>query len=202
MIVDYYYSHLSPFAYLGHNVLLDLAQQSGLTINYKPLNVLKVFSETGGLPLSQRNPSRLAYRTVELKRWREVRGLELNIEARYFPTSPELSDRTAITLAESGGDVGRFSALVFSAIWSMDKDIADKEVIADLIAQVGSDPEDVFQRLDSSALLYEQFTREAIECGVFGAPAYVLNGEIFWGQDRLDLLQQAAQSNRPPFTSS
>lgn len=202
MIVDYYYSHLSPFAYLGHNVLQDLAQQVGLTINYKPLNLLKVFSETGGLPLGQRNPTRLAYRTVELKRWREVRGLELNIEARYFPTSPELADRTAITLAESGGDVGRFSALVFSAIWSMDKDIADKEVIADLIAQVGSDSEDVLQRLDSSALLYEQFTREAIECGVFGAPAYVLNGEIFWGQDRLDLLQQAAQSNRPPFTSS
>ncbi len=200
MIVDYYYSHLSPFAYLGHNVLLDLAQQSSLAINYKPCNLLTVFSETGGLPLGQRSPSRVAYRTVELKRWREVRGLELNIEAKYFPTNPELADRTAISLAESGGDVGRFSALVFAAIWTLDKDIADKEVIADLIAQVGCNAEDVFQRLDSSALRLEQFTREAIEGGVFGAPAYVLNGELFWGQDRLDLLQQAVQSKRPPYT--
>ena len=73
--LDYYFSLLSPWAYIGHASLMDIVGRHGLTVNYKPVALVQVFADTGGLPLPKRHPARQRYRMFELQRWREKRGL-------------------------------------------------------------------------------------------------------------------------------
>ncbi|WP_086932041.1 2-hydroxychromene-2-carboxylate isomerase [Agarilytica rhodophyticola] len=196
--VDYFYSHLSPYAYLGHQTLLELATKHQLDIQFRPINLLQVFEKTGGLPLGKRHKVRIAYRTIELLRWREKRGIALNIAPKFFPTNPQPSELAAISISKQGGDIAKFSALVFQAIWQEDKDIADPQVITQLIENVGSKPDN--EANDQTQVMndYIKNTEIAIELGVIGSPSYVYQGEIFWGQDRLELLDDALSSGRAP----
>jgi 2-hydroxychromene-2-carboxylate isomerase len=72
--IDYYFSLVSPWAYIGHVTFMDVTQSRGLTVNFKPISLASVFPETGGLPLAKRAPARQRYRILELQRWREKRG--------------------------------------------------------------------------------------------------------------------------------
>lgn len=197
--IEYFYSHLSPYAYLGHNTLRRLADQYECTIQYRPVNLMAVFEATGGLPLGQRDPARLSYRVVELKRWREERNLPLNIVPKAMPTNPALSDCMAIAIVDRGGDPGDFSQKVFQAFWADDQDLADKAVLASLLKDVGEDVDYVFANMGTAEKVYEKNTADAIQRGIVGAPGYVLNGEPFWGQDRLAMLENAIASGREPY---
>ena len=73
--ITYYFSLLSPWAYLGHAEFGRIAQRHDLTIDYRPVNLMTLFPETGGLPLPKRHPSRQRYRLLELQRWREARDV-------------------------------------------------------------------------------------------------------------------------------
>ena len=82
--VDYYFSFQSPWAYIGHNLLREVARTHGLKVNYKPVVLVDLFSETGGLPLMKRHPVRQRYRMVELQRWRGKRGLNFHLQPADF----------------------------------------------------------------------------------------------------------------------
>ncbi|HEX2135940.1 MAG TPA: DsbA family protein, partial [Microvirga sp.] len=82
--IDYYFSLVSPWAYIGHAPFMDIARRHGLAINYKPVSLGRVFTETGGLPLPQRHPVRQRYRLVELQRWRDRRRLSFNIHPKHW----------------------------------------------------------------------------------------------------------------------
>ena len=151
--IDYFYTHLSPFAYFGHSAFAELAKKYNCQINYKPIKIMAVFEKTGGLPLGKRNPARLAYRVLELKRWSEERNIDLNINPKHMPTNPMAVDCAAISIAATGGNVSLFSELTFKAFWSEDKNIADEETISSLIQQAGSDPKEVLALTDNAACL-------------------------------------------------
>ncbi len=199
--IDYFYTHLSPFAYLGHSTFEKLAKKHNCQINYKPINIMAVFEKTGGLPLGKRNPARLAYRIIELKRWSEQRDISLNINPKHMPTNPMAVDCAAISIAATGGNVALFSELAFRAFWSEDKNIADEDTVVSLIEEAGANPEEILALASTAATSYEANTQEAIRHGVMGSPVYVLNGEIFWGQDRLDMLDSALTSNRAAYST-
>src|ERR671920_296818 len=91
--IDYYFSLVSPWAYIGHAPFMEIAQRHGVEVNHKPVFLGRVFSETGGLPLSQRHPARQRYRIVELQRWREKRGLAFNLQPKHWPFHVTLRDR-------------------------------------------------------------------------------------------------------------
>ncbi|EFI51019.1 2-hydroxychromene-2-carboxylate isomerase [Afipia sp. 1NLS2] len=199
--VEYYYSFQSPWAYIGHKPFFDLVTAHGLSVDYKPVFLGELFSETGGLPLAKRHPLRQRYRMVELQRWREKRGLNFNLQPEYWPFNARLADGVAIAIAESGGNPEPFMWSVFEGIWQHELNLADPDTVMALADRSGLPGTTLIEQSKSVEVedIYEQNRQDAIAHGVFGSPAYVLNGEVFWGQDRIDLLADALASGRAPF---
>ncbi|MBV1707266.1 MAG: 2-hydroxychromene-2-carboxylate isomerase [Hyphomicrobiales bacterium] len=199
--IDYYFSMTSPWAYLGHQKFVDMARRHGLRIIYHPVNLGMVFPETGGLPLAKRHPARQAYRLVELQRWREKRGVELQLKPKYFPMNPTLADCCVAALGAAGGDVPGFMARLFAATFAHERDGADAATLTGLLNETGADGPALVAVAGSAPALaaYEAASRAAVALGIFGSPTYVRDGELFWGQDRLELLEDAITSGRAGF---
>lgn len=191
--IDYYFAPQSPWTYLGHDRLVAMARQAGAQVNLMPADYGQIFAASGGLPLGNRSPQRQAYRLVELARFRAHLGLPLNVQPRFFPVAVDDAARLLIAAQlAAGSEVAlKLSGAVFSAVWAQDRNIADAGTLAQLLAEQGL-PAAWLDDAHSAQVqdLYEAHTRQAITTGVFGAPSYVIGGEIFWGQDRLDLLER------------
>jgi 2-hydroxychromene-2-carboxylate isomerase len=88
-------------------------------------------------------------------------------------------------------------------VWEDELDLADPDTLAGIADSVALPGRQLVERSGSDAIsaAYEKNRQDAITADVFGSPAYVLDGEVFWGQDRLDLLADALKSGRPPYTS-
>ena len=191
--ISYYFSLISPFTYLAGLELERLADRQGAEIAYKPMDLMEVFSATGGVPLAKRHPARLEYREQELKRLSRKKGLKLNIRPAHFPVDPTTASCTVIAAAEKTGeeetDAGALAHALLRAVWAEEKDISDADVIRQVIRDLGLDPGLVAEANDHLET-YRANTAEAIERGIFGAPFYVTDdGEKFWGQDRLPDLE-------------
>jgi 2-hydroxychromene-2-carboxylate isomerase len=199
--IDYYFSLLSPWTYIGHRYFVEIAKRHDARVAYKPVLLNEVFSETGGLPLAKRHPARQAYRMMELERWREKRKLAFHLAPRHWPFNADLANCAVVAIVAAGGDPAAFMQKAFESVWESEKDLADGDVLADLLREAAFDPKTILDRADSQAVwvVYERNRLEAIGAGVFGAPSYILDGEIFWGQDRLELLADALSSGRAPF---
>jgi 2-hydroxychromene-2-carboxylate isomerase len=193
--VDYYMTLTSPFTYLGSAPFAEIAARNNVIVNVKPAKFGPIFEQTGGLPLPKRSPQRRAYRMMELKRWREVRGVPLNLEPKYFPCDDTAATRLVIAARLQGKDAHRLSLELARAIWEREETLADPDTISSAAKRAGLDAAALRAGGPSDAeldALHAQFTREALTAGVFGAPSFVLpSGEIFWGQDRLELLERA-----------
>ena len=201
--IAYYFSLVSPWTYIGHRHFLESARRHGASVAYKPVLLNEVFSETGGLPLAKRHPARQAYRVLELQRWREKRQLNFHLWPKYWPFDADLANCATLAIVTGGGDPANFVQRVFEGVWEREENLADASVLAGLLTEAGFDPTVILAKANSVELraAYERNRLEAIEIGVFGAPSYVLDGEVFWGQDRLDLLDDALASGRPPFSA-
>jgi 2-hydroxychromene-2-carboxylate isomerase len=193
--IDYYASLNSPWTYLGSAPFAEIARRHGATVNVKPAKFGPIFEQTGGLPLPKRSPQRQAYRLMDLKRWREVRERPLNLEPKYFPCNDLPATRLVIAAKLQGKDAHRLSLELGRALWEREETLADPATLASAAARAGLDAAALRAGGPSDAeldALLEQYTQEALKAGVFGAPSYVLpSGEIFWGQDRLELLDRA-----------
>jgi 2-hydroxychromene-2-carboxylate isomerase len=201
--IDYYFSLVSPWTYIGHRLFLDIARRHGASIAYRPVLLNEVFSQTGGLPLAKRHPARQAYRMVELQRWRDKRQLSFHLQPKNWPYDADLANRMVLAVVEAGGDPADLVQKAFARVWETQENLADSDVLADVLREAGFDPAPILAAANSQEIraAYERNRLEAIEAGVFGAPAYVLEGEIFWGQDRLELLDDALASGRAPFSA-
>ena len=193
--VDYYFAPQSPWAYLGHQRLADIARRSGAGIRVMPMDLGgKVFPISGGLPLGQRAPQRQAYRLVELQRFSEHLGAPLHLKPKYFPVGGDDAARLIIAadLAAGAEAAMRVAGAVLSACWAQERNIADEKVLAELLTEQDL-PATVLDKSHSQAVQerYDAYTQAAIDAGVFGAPSYVIDGELFWGQDRLDFVERA-----------
>lgn len=199
--VDVYFTTMSPWAHLGHGPFLELVAKHGLDVGWKPLALGSLFADTGGLPLPKRSIQRRRYRDVELLRWADRRKRPFNIRPKFWPFDPSLADRCVIALAEDGKDPAGYAGSALRGTWEEERDLADRATIAEILANEGFDPDAVIARAEQAGPgeTYAGNQREAGEIGVFGSPAYVLDGEVFWGQDRLELLDEMLASGRPPY---
>ena len=101
--VDYYFSLNSPWAYMGHRRLADMAEHHGLSIRVYPVDFPgTIFPATGGLPVGKRSPQRQAYRLLELERWRTELGVALNMHPRFWPADEVLAAGTVLAARQSG----------------------------------------------------------------------------------------------------
>ncbi|MDO9072112.1 MAG: 2-hydroxychromene-2-carboxylate isomerase [Rubrivivax sp.] len=195
LTVDYYLAPQSPWTYLGHARFVRMAAEAGATVKLKVVDLGKVFPVSGGLPLAQRPPQRQAYRLVELARWRDALGLPMNIQPRFFPVQGQAAARLIVAVDAADGTAAALALAgrVLAAVWAQERNIADPATLAELLAESGLPA----ARLDESAGLQpvcDAHTQAAIDAGVFGAPSYVIDGELFWGQDRLDFVQRRLQA--------
>ena len=191
--IDYYFPPQSPWAYLGHARFVALARASGATVRVLPADFGQVFAASGGLPLGKRAPQRQAYRLVELRRFADHLQMPIHVQPRFFPVQGDDAARLIIAVDEADGADAALglAGAVLTAVWAEQRDIADPAVLAQLLAEQGLDAARLEQsREPATARRYEAHTRAAIDAGVFGGPSYCVNGEIFWGQDRLDFLQR------------
>jgi len=190
--VDYYFSPQSPWTYLGHERFCEIARTAGAAVRVLPVDLGgRVFPVSGGLPLSKRAPQRLAYRLLELKRFSDFIGQPITLQPRYFPVQPDDAARLIIAVdMNDGSDAAMaLTGAVLRAVWVEDRNIADANELAALL-QVQGLPARRLEDAHSQAVheRYEADSEQAIAAGVFGAPSYVIDGEIFWGQDRLDFV--------------
>ena len=193
--VDYYFAPQSPWAYLGHRRLTEIAARTGATVRVMPIDLGgKVFPISGGLPLGQRAPQRQAYRLVELQRFSQLLNAPLNLKPKYFPVGGDDAARLIIAadLALGSASAMQIAGAILAACWAQERNMADDKVLAELLQEQHL-PATLLEQSHSQAVQvrYETYTQAAIDAGVFGAPSYVVDGEIFWGQDRLDFVERA-----------
>lgn len=197
--IDYYFSPMSPWSYLGHERLGDIARKNFAKINIKPVDFTKIFPASGGLPLAKRAPQRLKYRLVELARWQKHLGVPLTIEPKYFPYDASIASLLIVAAVDELGE--KLAMLITSAIfkgcWIEERNMAEPEELFAIVKAQGLDAVSLLETARSKENLarYEALTEQAMQHDVFGAPTYVYNGELFWGQDRLDFLDRALEAD-------
>lgn len=191
--VQYYFTPVSPWTYLGHGRFVDLAARHGATVQVRPVDLGRVFPVSGGVPLPKRSPQRQAYRLKELARWRDATGVPLNLHPKHFPVPADAAARTIVAAdlaAGTGAALGLAGALM-RACWAEDRDVSDAATIDAIVAANGLDRGALAAVADEAARRFDAYTEEAIARQVFGAPWYQIGDEPFWGQDRLDFVERA-----------
>lgn len=196
--IDYYTFISSPWAYLGSKRFAAMTAKHKAKARIIPMGAAAVFDASGGLPLAKRPKQRQAYRLVELKRWSAFLGVKLVLQPSVFPLNEALAARLVIAARDGNDPAGEDDAIALAhrmmeALWAEERNIADPEILEEIINETGLDPAKLFAAAENAAVQaeYERGTQQAIDASVFGAPFYVLNGEPFWGQDRLEFLDRA-----------
>ncbi|WP_319530709.1 2-hydroxychromene-2-carboxylate isomerase [uncultured Cohaesibacter sp.] len=198
--VDYYFSAMSSFAYVGNAAFHAMAKRLSLDVTYRPVKLGEVFARSGGVAVKDRDPARLRNRLLELKRWKLHHGLEMNVEPKFFPTDPTLADLSIIAVQEAGGDAAALITAIMRKLWVEEQNIAERDVIAACLDACGEDREAVLKAADSDAIkaIYAANTERGLEVDIIGSPCVVYQGEAFWGQDRFFMAEEAILSGRAP----
>lgn len=192
--IDYYLAASSPWTYLGHERLNTMAKEASAVVRVKPVDlVAQVFPVSGGLPLPQRAPQRQAYRLLDLKRFGEALNIPIHIEPKFFPVDATRASLLIVATQMQAGDASAMAlaGAVLAAVWAQERNIADLGELTALLRSCGLPQALLAESLAPEVQAsYQRFTQEALACGVFGAPSYVVDAELFWGQDRLDFVQR------------
>lgn len=186
--IDYFLSVMSPFTYMAGRRLEDIAARHATGITYRPMDILALFARTGGKPVAERHPNRQEYRLQDIRRTAAKLGVPINPRPAFWPVNQAPASYAVIAAQAAGG--GDLAGLVHAfprAVWAEERDIAEDEVIRDILAAHGFDPGLAFSGMLTGAETYAANLEDAVGKGVFGAPFYVTDtGERFWGQDRLE----------------
>ena len=185
--LDYYFATLSPYTYLAGTRMEEVAVKHGVTVNYKPLDVVALFGRTGGTPPKDRHISRQEYRAQELVRQAKKLGMPFNLRPAHWPTNGAPAAYACIAAAKAGGgDMSKLVHAITRSVWADDKDIAQDDVIRACLNEAGFDPSLADSGLLAGAETYAANLEEAVSRGVFGAPFYITeDDQRFWGQDRI-----------------
>lgn len=202
-VIEYYFSFISLWSYIGSKHFHHLAKQHNAQIIYKPVDIMHTFSVSGGLPVKQRSTQRQAYRLLEMKRWCQIRGIPIVPHPKYYPANPSLAHRVFLAgideLGHGHESILKFAHMGLQTVWAEEGDIADPATIVRIASEAGLDGERLLRRAHTEESLAEQeaaLTREMDSRRYFGAPTYVYRNEPFWGQDRLEMLDEVIKSGR------
>jgi len=198
--IDFYFSFVSLYTYIGYEAFQDLVNCHNLEVSYKPIDLHAVFSAGGGLPVSKRPPQRQAYRFVEMQRWRLDRNIPLILKPKHHPSDPVIGHRMLLAALKDGSDVRQFVGNALKILWVDDLNIQDPKVMVRVANQSGLNGEALLEKSKDPAIqvVIDDLTREAVSRQVFGTPFFFYRDEPFWGQDRLDMLEDMIRSGREP----
>lgn len=191
----YYFAPQSPWTYLGHARFVEMAKRLRAKVDVRPVDLGRVFSQSGGLPLARRAPQRQNYRLLELARWSAHLGIPLNPQPKFFPVPGDAAARLIIAARMAlGADAALdLAGAIMRAQWADDRNIGDADTLAAIALECELEGRQLLKSSGTPTVEneYQRYTDEAIAAGMFGSPWYVVDGEGYWGQDRLDFVERA-----------
>jgi 2-hydroxychromene-2-carboxylate isomerase len=199
-MLEFFFDCSSPWTYLAFHNVLPLAGEFDLAIGWRPILVGGIFNTINPSVYHSRAkpvPAKVRYAQKDLADWARLAGLKI-IRPTIFPVNSVKAMRGCILLA--GEDkLEAFARAVFQAYWSEDRDISNDEVLADLCASIGADPQFFFAGISQQSIKdkLRENTGELIERGGFGSPTLFLHrDDMYFGNDRLPLLRAALVRRR------
>ena len=188
--VFYFHSLSSPWAYMGWPRFRALIAKHDLDVVVRPTRIVP---PNGGIPLRSRPDARQRYHEVELDRWRKRLNMPLVLRPRHYPTQNEFSARMVIAADKLGWDALALSHALLHALWSEEKDVMDADVRVGVANSLGMDGRTLLEMQDTPEIMaaWKASEQEAAERGVFGTPTWIYQDTLYWGQDRLDFLDEA-----------
>ncbi len=193
--IEYFYSAHSVYAYLGAQYLYGICARHGATLVHRPMLLGPVMEAVGGQSFRDRPKAQLAYFFGrEIKRWAEWRGLPVIGHRPTTHDAPyDLANRLIIAAQDMGQGADALSFALLQGHWRDDADMSDTGFLRACVTQSGLEPDALFDRADSPGIIaqHDANTDDAIKLPVFGSPTYVVDGDPFYGQDRLDLVERA-----------
>lgn len=191
-MIQYWFSTASPWTWLGSAGFAELVRRRGAKVDVLPVDLGEVFAATGGTAFQKRSAARQSYRQLELARWSRRLGVPITLEPLHYPVDRGPSSRLIIAARNAGLDALALSHAVLRAIWVEEEDIARWTTLQRLAESCGLNGRALVRAAQSPAIetQYLDNTRRAIEAQVFGSPTFIVDGERFWGQDRLDFLEE------------
>ena len=200
--IEYFYSAHSAYAYLGSARFMAIAKAAGRTISHRPNDLRRVVPASGSTPFGERSKGHYAYFfRREIDRWAEERNAPM-MQGRptYHDNDMTLSNGMLIAGLVQDKNIDQLAHVMLESHWRDDSDLADRETLVALTTGVGLDPEPLLAAALSNEVqaIYEANTVEAIERSVFGSPAYFVDGDMFYGQDRLEMVERALRQPYAP----
>ncbi|WP_136684059.1 2-hydroxychromene-2-carboxylate isomerase [Falsirhodobacter xinxiangensis] len=191
-VLQAFYGISSPWAYFGAERMVQIARDAGAKLILRPIRIIEA---NGGIPLRTRPDYRQRYHEVELARWREHLGIPLNLRPKHYPCRTiEMAAQAVIAVQKAGFDAAGFSFAIQRALWAEDRDIADLDTLRELALKTVGEAGAAFVRGPQPADIAGDWLANLMEAerrGIFGTPTYVVENELFWGQDRLDFVARA-----------
>ena len=184
-------SHGSPWTFLGHKKVNEISKKNNCELDIMPVNYGEIFPVSGGLPVHKRPLQRQKYRLQELKRWSEFLKIKLNPEPKYFPSRSLLPSKVIISVKILNFEnVNDIAYAIMEGLWIKELNIDDPKNLKKILTRFIKTADEVIDFSESKQVEKEmnKYTKEAIDLAVFGAPTYILDDQIYWGQDRLDFL--------------
>ena len=197
--IDFYFACSSPWSYLATARLQAIAASHGRMVAYRPIDVGRAWSTTGGgRPMDQRPQVALDYRLVELPRWRAFRDVRLNTEPAHFPVDHWLSSRVIAAARLDGADVYPLTLAMMQGCWADELNIADPDTVSGIADKAGFDGKKLLAAAQDPAVdaAIAADTDALMAVGGWSVPSIVVDGELFFGQDRLELIEWRLNGGR------
>ena len=191
--VEFYFTVISSYAYLAAPRVAEVGARTGAAILLKPMDIMQVFVASGTTPPAKQPDVRKAYRAADLARVAKAYAMPLNLKPAFWPAPQNLASGLIIATQEDGNDPMPLTQAILKAVWAEDRSIGDEATLMDIAGSCGYAGGDLLAQAKTDAVqaVFDANTTEASEKGVFGSPSFIVEGELFWGQDRLDYLEAA-----------
>jgi 2-hydroxychromene-2-carboxylate isomerase len=190
--IDFYFDFSSPYSFLAAEQIEALAARHGRTVRFMPILLGVVFKASGSAPLTEQYGPKARYSVHDFERSARFAGVRYRHPSK-FPIGAVAAARGVLWLQQHRPDkANAFVLAVFRAFFQDDRDISDPAVVADIAQSIGLDGAGLLEGAQSPQIkesLRKQ-VEDAVALGVFGAPTIVVDGETFWGNDRLPQIER------------
>jgi 2-hydroxychromene-2-carboxylate isomerase len=194
--IEFFYDFSSPNAYFAAMMLPALAERAGARLQYRPFFLGGLFKLLGAPQTpGMSSPEKAAASMRDLERWSHKHGVPFRFPSR-FPMNTLMALRIALLAEELELEPREWTETVFRAYWVEDRDISSEEVLAELLTGLGKDPAGALASAARPEVkdALRVATEAARARGIFGAPVCAVDGELFFGKDRLDFVEDALRA--------
>ena len=190
--IDYFFSPASGFTYLGHQALMALAAEVGAMVRFHPVDIRRVYAEMGTTHPLEQCEARQSYRIEDQRRWARLRGLRMTPNPAHHPVDVRLPCRVILATGRLGLDQDAVTLACLRGVWAEGRNISDPGDLGEALRQIDLPAYDILHEAEAEDVRDEAdaVTQSAIEAEIFGSPTYVVDGERFWGQDRIEFMRE------------